>query len=597
MPLLGPIDPLQSLAPSTAGGGVQQAQSFVEGIQQQQVRQAQLQAAAQEQKAGALQLQQQQEAAQRQTAFRAALIDATKNPTSEGFRLLRGNYPEYNAMIEPGLKQVKEEERQGTISQLWSPFVAAAQGRTDLMKSGLQTLVEGYRNSKQPAKAAGIEKLLSADPVFAAGVLGGMLEGVMGKEDFEGRLKAIGIGDTTRKDKALANTAVRTDELGATYDEKKIKGDLAKDEAAVTASNAAAGASGAAKAVSEQDLSDKKLLSPLLVPAKQAEIDDKAMSRVDKASQIASRAQTDMRTAAKAPFDIMKIEADARKAIADANAAPSKAATDRANAAVAAAREARQAMTTATNLARQPMLDAMARDELADKKANTKIKEAAEKRLDRKLPPSTVKLLETLTPQIVEAKLTARRAAEVSKRLDGLDSGDAGIRRRATEAFKAWYGSRDGRSQLDDLYNRLSKGEVMKVLGPLKGSTSDKDLVFAEKGIPPASDSPEIRASFIRGIGKVAVLEDRLKTIQKEWASANDTMGTARDKFKAGGFDVEPGMTYEMLVDKVMAPYLTEGTSATGKTAAAGGTPAVRPEIKNLTNEQLDALIRQRGGK
>jgi hypothetical protein len=235
MPLLGPIDPL-SVYQKDFGNGMQDAAEFGKAAQDASMNAADLQIKQ-------LALRKQQEAEQRTTAFRAALAEVAKNPTTAGYNELQRLYPESAALVTPGLEKLDLDQKNAMIAQMVPAHNALLHSRPDLAVGHMKQIIQGYKSIGKPAEAAGAQTVLDTmqkDPALAAGTLGGSLSRLMGK-DFDPYVKSLNLADTQRKTKAEADKeeALARKEAQNADDTQDLNASLVAQRGAATAKSLA----------------------------------------------------------------------------------------------------------------------------------------------------------------------------------------------------------------------------------------------------------------------------------------------------------------------------------------------------------------------
>lgn len=521
MALLNPINPLD-YAPGASGGPADQAgPSLLQAAQQQQTAGLQAQAAQ-------LKVQEQQQTLQRQQAFRAAVAGVAKSPSAAAYTNILAQFPEFANDIEPFMKRLDatdkatlEKSRAGLASQLQPAFAAFAQNKPEVARPYLERLVKGLKNSNRADEAAEIQGVLSMDPALAQVALGGVLRRVMDEKPFEDFISGLSLSDKRRGEKGQADSLVAK---GAADSSEKY-GLLAENKSKIGQMDSAAFASRASGQKSLQDVRESRAL----LPGKIAEQDARQANLESEAEARDQRLINDLRMA---PLERKMAQAKLDKLQYEVQNAPNAFELEKAK--------------------------------LEQTKERNRLLAMQEKRLKEKLPPAVITELNKMSGEITAAKTLSKDASNALKGLESITS--SGIPGRISEEFKRWRGAEDGETRARQLSEKVRAGQALAILGPLKGSTSDKDLAFALEQFPKNTSNPEIMKSFLQGVKKLADMDTELKAAKQAWMTRNGgSLGPARDNVEIMGLDIQPGESFDVIENAIIAPYIGEPSAALGR--------------------------------
>jgi hypothetical protein len=171
----------------------------------------------------------------------------------------------------------------------------------------------------------------------------------------------------------------------------------------------------------------------------------------------------------------------------------------------------------------------------------TKIKIAELRQKFGELPDDARKLVNEGAVTAAGAEQAVAQYADLAQKIDGL-GGSWGAGSTAHEFLKRATGSEDAISGLKREYTRMASTGVLKLLPP--GPASDKDVALAREGIPNANSSPEVMASYLRGMAKLSSYDAAFNNAKSEWVGAVKHLGTAKTDIEIDGVKVPAGTTF-----------------------------------------------------
>ena len=157
------------------------------------------------------------------------------------------------------------------------------------------------------------------------------------------------------------------------------------------------------------------------------------------------------------------------------------------------------------------------------------------------LPDDARKLVNDSALTAVSSEQQVQQYQQLAGQIDAL-GGSWGMGSGAHEWLKRATGNEDAVSALKREYTRMASQGVIKLLPP--GPASDKDIANAKEGIPNANASPEVMASYLRGIAKLSAYDAVLNNAKAEWAGAVQHLGRAKTDITIDGTKVPAGTTF-----------------------------------------------------
>lgn len=167
----------------------------------------------------------------------------------------------------------------------------------------------------------------------------------------------------------------------------------------------------------------------------------------------------------------------------------------------------------------------------------------------------------------------ANRASALSAKLDKIMGAGGGATAAIGEGASSIWGNKDDESAV--------RAEVQRVLTPIamsnykkftSGATSDRDIETAMGGYPKPTDSPEVLASFLRGLDKMQRYDANIDKAMVGWTSNVGSLADAPRDFEYKGIPIPKGTSYsefeQMYIDKLV------GDGANDKGGKKTPTPA-----------------------
>lgn len=256
------------------------------------------------------------------------------------------------------------------------------------------------------------------------------------------------------------------------------------------------------------------------------------------------------------------------KAPADVRTANAEASIKEATAAVAPQSEAQKLQTSVWNNANtKSQIEERAARLGLDKDRLTSETQLKLMELQQKfgqLPDDARKLVNDSALTAVSSEQQVQQYQQLAGQIDAL-GGSWGAGSGAHEWLKRTTGNEDAVSALKREYTRIAAQGVMKLLPP--GPASDKDIANAKEGIPNANASPEVMASYLRGMAKLSAYDAVLNNAKAEWVGAVQHLGRAPKDIEIDGTKVPAGSTF----NDFARTYLATKADALNAAATVGG--------------------------
>jgi hypothetical protein len=175
------------------------------------------------------------------------------------------------------------------------------------------------------------------------------------------------------------------------------------------------------------------------------------------------------------------------------------------------------------------------------------------------LPASAQTLVNEGALTAISSEQQVTQYQDLAGRVDQL-GGSWGAGSSAHEWIKRSLGSEDAVSALKREYTRMASQGVIKLLPP--GPASDKDIANAKEGIPNANASPEVVASYLRGMAKLSAYDAVLSGAKSEWAGNVKSLNRAPKDIEVDGIKVPAGTTFQEFARGYMAKKADALTAA-----------------------------------
>lgn len=253
-----------------------------------------------------------------------------------------------------------------------------------------------------------------------------------------------------------------------------------------------------------------------------------------------------------APADLAKKKADAVKAGVDANVA----------AATAPATIEKAGLSNAE--LRSQMDDRTKRFALDQDKFQTETQLKMDE-LQQKhgvLPEFVAKDVNAAATEAIAARQSGQRMTDLAAQLERQrDSLGSGATAKLGEFWKGLYGSQNELSRLRSEYTRIV---TPAALGAYKqvtsGTTSDRDIETAMKGVPPDTASPDQMISFLKGTAKLQKYDELLQNAKSEWLANVRNLSKAKTDTEIDGVQVPAGMSFKQFTDQYLARKVNQET-------------------------------------
>ncbi len=253
-----------------------------------------------------------------------------------------------------------------------------------------------------------------------------------------------------------------------------------------------------------------------------------------------------------APADLAKKKADAIKAGADASVA------------VATAPAVVEKAGLANAELRSQMEDRTKRFALDQDKFQTETQLKMDE-LQQKhgvLPEFVAKDVNTAATEAIAARQSGQKMTDLAAQLERQrDSMGSGATAKLGEFWKGLYGSQNELSRLRSEYTRIV---TPAALGAYKqvtsGTTSDRDIETAMKGVPPDTASPDQMISFLKGTAKLQKYDELLQNAKSEWLANVRSLTKATKDTEIDGVQVPAGMSFKQFTDQYLMRKVNQET-------------------------------------
>lgn len=187
------------------------------------------------------------------------------------------------------------------------------------------------------------------------------------------------------------------------------------------------------------------------------------------------------------------------------------------------------------------------------------------------IPEFVAKDISAATTDAMAAEQSAAKMESLADQLSksgGYWQGAAGT---AGEWIKKATGNQNEMTRLRAEYNRIVTPAAMSAYKRVaSGSTSDRDIDTAMKGVPPDTADVEEMASFLRGVSKLQRYEAVVNNAKSEWLGAVKNLGKAREDIEIDGVRVPAGTTFKNFADQYVDQKISKQTAERGAKAVQG---------------------------
>lgn len=206
------------------------------------------------------------------------------------------------------------------------------------------------------------------------------------------------------------------------------------------------------------------------------------------------------------------------------------------------------------------------------------------------VPEYVAKGIEEATADAISSEQSASKMVTLADQLEK-EGGGFGLAGSASEWIKKATGNQNEMSRLRSEYSRIVTPASMAAYKKLaSGSTSDRDIDTAMKGVPPDTADAREMASFLRGTAKLQQYGAALSNAKSEWLGAVKNLGKAKADIEIDGVRVPAGTTFKnfsdqylerkvakMQVDQNAKKVQSRGYMRFAAPAAPAAAPAVAP--------------------
>ncbi|MES2320176.1 MAG: hypothetical protein V4631_22085 [Pseudomonadota bacterium] len=192
----------------------------------------------------------------------------------------------------------------------------------------------------------------------------------------------------------------------------------------------------------------------------------------------------------------------------------------------------------------------------------TEMKMAELKQKHGELPEFVSKDVNTAATEAIAARQSGQRMTDLAAQLEAKrDSMGSGATARLGEFWKGLYGSQNELSRLRSEYTRIV---TPAALGAYKqvtsGTTSDRDIETAMKGVPADTADPEQMISFLKGTAKLQKYDELLQNAKSEWLASVRSLSKAKADTEIDGVKVPAGMSFKQFTDQYLARKVNQET-------------------------------------
>lgn len=178
------------------------------------------------------------------------------------------------------------------------------------------------------------------------------------------------------------------------------------------------------------------------------------------------------------------------------------------------------------------------------------------------IPESVGKEINEATVDSMSAEQSAGKMESLADQLSksgGAWQGSAGT---AAEWLKKATGNQNEMTRLRAEYNRIVTPAAMSAYKRVaSGSTSDRDIDTAMKGVPPDTAKVEEMASFLRGVSKLQRMDAVVNNAKSEWLGAVKNLGKARSDIEIDGVQVPAGTSFKNFADQYVEQKMARQTA------------------------------------
>lgn len=187
------------------------------------------------------------------------------------------------------------------------------------------------------------------------------------------------------------------------------------------------------------------------------------------------------------------------------------------------------------------------------------------------IPEFVAKDITAATTDAMASEQSAGKMESLADQLSksrGYWQGAAGT---AGEWIKKATGNQNEMTRLRAEYNRIVTPAAMSSYKKVaSGSTSDRDIDTAMKGVPPDTADVEEMSSFLRGVAKLQRYDAAVNNAKSEWLGAVKNLGKAKSDIEVDGVQVPAGTTFKNFVDQYVEQKVAKQTAAKNQQTVQG---------------------------
>lgn len=188
------------------------------------------------------------------------------------------------------------------------------------------------------------------------------------------------------------------------------------------------------------------------------------------------------------------------------------------------------------------------------------------------LPEAVTKDINTAVTESTAYNQSADKLLGLALKIDkAKEDMSSGVPAMAGEAIKSLTGYQNNITEIRNEFDRYVTPAALAAYKQVSsGSTSDRDIETAMKGISSNTADPDILSSYLRGVAKLQVYNSALNEAKSEWLGEVKYLGKTKKDISVAGIDVPAGTTFAQfsknyLPKKVDDIYAEKGIQTTSK--------------------------------
>ena len=200
------------------------------------------------------------------------------------------------------------------------------------------------------------------------------------------------------------------------------------------------------------------------------------------------------------------------------------------------------------------------------------------------IPEYVAKGISEATTDAMASEQSAARMVQLADSLEK-EGGGYGMASTAGEWLKGATGNQNEMTRLRAEYNRIVTPAAMSAYKRVaSGSTSDRDIDTAMKGVPKDTADAKEMASFLRGVAKLQQYDAVVNNAKAEWLGIVKNLGKANQDIEIDGVKVPAGTTFKNFADKYVEQKIAKKTTERNAEVIKS-----RPYMKWATPQQAPA--------